>query len=386
MSNKPKKYHIYVNYFIQNDSWESISHPNLFVLPQEFTNLNDVKAQMVYDNFPLKNKESYYLRFFLDDKTQGVKGWVDFPPSAVIPIYNEGHVYVKVLRLPKGTKINFKNADIYKPKDTTKVNKDNKNNLIFIDDVKPPTKPQTSTDLNNNIFSDLGKDLNIIGNFDDKLKSNGGQVTNPPPQPQPQPPINLDVKLETNQPHPQSQNGSSLNLGDWGPFTDKTEGIEQEKKFDDGMKNVDSNLFNVFQNITPPQNTKEPIEAPAFDFTMNNKSNNNGIVYPIDNIPSNLSEDELKEKIDPIIMKWTLGGEGKKNLLFLLTTLHEVWTCTNLKMPDMQTLVNDKASVRTYYKKAMRELHSDKNSEKDNKTKYIASCLYQILNEANSNY
>jgi hypothetical protein len=94
---------------------------------------------------------------------------------------------VKVLRLPKGTKINFKNADIYKPKDTTKVNKDNKNNLIFMDDVKPPTKPQTSTDLTNNIFSDLGKDLNIIGNFDDKLKSNGGQVTNPPPQPQPQP-------------------------------------------------------------------------------------------------------------------------------------------------------------------------------------------------------
>ena len=50
---------------IQNDSWESISHPNLFVLPQEFTNLNDVKAQMVYDNFPLINKQSYYLRLIL---------------------------------------------------------------------------------------------------------------------------------------------------------------------------------------------------------------------------------------------------------------------------------------------------------------------------------
>ena len=60
MSKHPKRYHIYVNYFIQNDSWESISHPNLFVLPQEFTNLNDVKAQMIYDNFPLINKESYY--------------------------------------------------------------------------------------------------------------------------------------------------------------------------------------------------------------------------------------------------------------------------------------------------------------------------------------
>ena len=159
MSNKQKKYHIYVNYFIQNDSWESISHPNLFVLPQEFTNLNDVKAKMVYDNFPLINKQSFYLRFFLDDKTQGVKGWVDFPPNAVIPIYNEGHVYVKVLRLPKGTKINFKNQDIYKPKDTSRVNKGNSPNLIFMDEQKNPPKqtqmaqPQSSSGFDENMFS-----------------------------------------------------------------------------------------------------------------------------------------------------------------------------------------------------------------------------------------
>ena len=131
MSSRQKRYHIYINYFIQNDAWESISHPNLFVLPQEFTNLNDVKAQMVYDNFPLKNKQNFYLRFFLDDKSQGVKGWVDFPPSAIIPIYNDGHVYVKVLRLPKDVKINFKNDEIHKPKETTTINEGNTENLIF---------------------------------------------------------------------------------------------------------------------------------------------------------------------------------------------------------------------------------------------------------------
>lgn len=64
MSKQPKRYHIYLNYFIQNDIWESISHPNLFVLPQEFTNLKDVKAQMIYGNFPLINREPYYLSFF----------------------------------------------------------------------------------------------------------------------------------------------------------------------------------------------------------------------------------------------------------------------------------------------------------------------------------
>ena len=383
MSNKQKKYHIYVNYFIQNDSWESISHPNLFVLPQEFTNLNDVKAKMVYDNFPLINKQSFYLRFFLDDKTQGVKGWVDFPPNAVIPIYNEGHVYVKVLRLPKGTKINFKNQDIYKPKDTSRVNKGNSPNLIFMDEQKNPPKqtqmaqPQTSSGFDENMFSELNKEFSNLGNFNQN--SNGAQV--PPPEPQQQQP-----KANEKQ-----NNSNTLNIDDWGAFTGNN-GSAGGVNMDSGsqsnstndMNKVDPNLFNVFSNMSnaPSQPTNQ---APGFDFTASN--NNNGKMYPIDKVPSDLSEDEIKQNVDPIIMKWTLGGEGKKNLLFLLTTLNEVWTnSSSLDPPDMQTLVNDKSAVRTFYKKAMRELHADKNRDKDFKTRYIASSLYQILNEANSNY
>ena len=383
MSNKQKKYHIYVNYFIQNDSWESISHPNLFVLPQEFTNLNDVKAKMVYDNFPLINKQSFYLRFFLDDKTQGVKGWVDFPPNAVIPIYNEGHVYVKVLRLPKGTKINFKNQDIYKPKDTSRVNKGNSPNLIFMDEQKNPPKqapmpqPQTSSGFDENMFSELNKEFSNLGNFNQN--SNGAQV--PPPEPQQQQP-----KASEKQ-----NNSNTLNIDDWGAFTGNNGSVggvnmdsgSQSNSTND-MNKVDPNLFNVFSNMSnaPSQPTNQ---APGFDFTASN--NNNGKMYPIDKIPSDLSEDEIKQNVDPIIMKWTLGGEGKKNLLFLLTTLNEVWTnSSSLDPPDMQTLVNDKSAVRTFYKKAMRELHADKNRDKDFKTRYIASSLYQILNEANSNY
>ena len=383
MSNKQKKYHIYVNYFIQNDSWESISHPNLFVLPQEFTNLNDVKAKMVYDNFPLINKQSYYLRFFLDDKTQGVKGWVDFPPNAVIPIYNEGHVYVKVLRLPKGTKINFKNQDVYKPKDTSRVNKGNSPNLIFMDEQKNPPKqapmaqPQTSSGFDDNMFSELNKEFSNLGNFNQN--SNGAQV--PPPETQQQQP-------KANE---KPNNSNTLNIDDWGAFTGNNGSVggvnmdsgSQSNSTND-MNKVDPNLFNVFSNMSnaPSQPTNQ---APGYDFTASN--NNNGKMYPIDKIPSDLSEDEIKQNVDPIIMKWTLGGEGKKNLLFLLTTLNEVWTnSSNLDPPDMQTLVNDKSAVRTFYKKAMRELHADKNRDKDFKTRYIASSLYQILNEANSNY
>jgi hypothetical protein len=383
MSNKQKKYHIYVNYFIQNDSWESISHPNLFVLPQEFTNLNDVKAKMVYDNFPLINKQSFYLRFFLDDKTQGVKGWVDFPPNAVIPIYNEGHVYVKVLRLPKGTKINFKNQDIYKPKDTSRVNKGNSPNLIFMDEQKNPpkqapmTQPQTSSGFDENMFSELNKEFSNLGNFNQN--SNGAQV--PPPEPQQQQPKSSEKQ----------NNSNTLNIDDWGAFSGNNGSVggvnmdsgSQSNSTND-MNKVDPNLFNVFSNMSnaPSQPTNQ---APGFDFTASN--NNNGKMYPIDKVPSDLSEDEIKQNVDPIIMKWTLGGEGKKNLLFLLTTLNEVWTnSSSLDPPDMQTLVNDKSAVRTFYKKAMRELHADKNRDKDFKTRYIASSLYQILNEANSNY
>ena len=381
MSNKQKRYHIYVNYFIQNDSWESISHPNLFVLPQEFTNLNDVKAQMVYDNFPLNNKQNYYLRFFLDDKTQGVKGWVDFPPNAVIPIYNDGHVYVKVLRLPKEVKINFKNQDIYKPKDTSRINKGNTPNLIFMEDDKNQQKPSNIPPSNNNsVFSQ-----NMFSDLSNRnLNSNGAQV----PPAQAQKPINLENNLN----NPNQNNPNTINLEDWGAFTGNNGsvgGVNMDNSnpgSSNDINKVDPNLLNVFSNISSAPSQPVMDQSPGFDFTSS-MNNNNGKIYPIDKIPNNIPDEEIKERVDAIINKWTIGGEGQKNLLFLLTTLHEVWTTgSNLETPEMKTLVNDKAAVRTFYKRAMRELHADKNRDKDYKTKYIASCLYQLLNEANSNY
>ena len=146
---------------------------------------------------------------------------------------------------------------------------------------------------------------------------------------------------------------------------------------------MDPNLLNVFSNFSSSSN-QPTVESPAYDFTAN--LNNIEKMNSLDYIPDNTPEDEMKEKVNKIINEWSLGGEGKKNLLFLLTTLHEVWKSNSLKIPDMQTLVNNKSKVRTYYKNAMRDLHADKNRDKDPKTKYIASCLYQLLNEANSNY
>ena len=392
------KYHIYINYFIQNDSWESISHPNFFVLPQKFSNLNDVKAQMVYDNFPLKNKQNFYLRFFLDDKSQGVKGWVDFPPNAIIPIYNDGHVYVKALRLPKDVKITFKNDEMHKPKQASS----NTENLIFMDDTqkvqqpKPSSVPPQNTNsaFGQDMFADLNKDMNNLGNLNPNLSSNGGQVPNPQPQVQPQESMNNPPQNNNNTNANTNTNQNTINLGDWdafninsGPNGVNMESTSQNNSSKD-INQVDPNLFNVFSNINlnqPTSNQPPVMDSPGYDFTANMDPKKNKL-YPIDNIPKTLPDDEIKERVDPIINKWILGGEGKKNLLFLLTTLHEVWTESKLTIPDMKTLVNDKAAVRTWYKKAMRELHADKNRDKDFKTKYIAASLYQILNEANSNY
>ena len=354
MSNKQRKYHIYVNYFIQNDSWESISHPNLFVLPQEFTNLNDVKAQMVYDNFPLSNKQNFYLRFFLDDKTQGVKGWVDFPPNAVIPIYNDGHVYVKVLRLPKGIKVNFKNQDIYKPKDISRTNKGNSPNLIFMEEDKKQNpssiQSQNNSTFNQNMFSDLNKELNNLGN----LNSNGSQH----PHPQSQSQTNKQTNIENYSSSQNQSNTNTINIENWGAFSGNNGSVggvnldNSNQNSNNELNKVDPNLFNVFSNIHTTTNPSME-QAPGYDFTVN--SNSNGKIYPIDKIPNNLPDDDIKDRVDPIINKWTLGGEGKKNLLFLLTTLHEVWTTgSNLGIPEMQTLVNDKAAVRTFYKKAIK--------------------------------
>ena len=384
MSNKQKRYHIYINYFIQNDSWESISHPNLFVLPQEFTNLNDVKAKMVYDNFPLCNKQNFYLRFFLDDKTQGVKGWVDFPPNAVIPIYNDGHVYVKVLRLPKDVKINFKNQDFNKQKEKEKEKKETSPNLFFMEDNKNKQKtPQNNnSSFGQNMFSDLNKELNNIGNNNPNLNSNGAQAQKIPTQ--------KPINSEKNKNSSNQNNQNTINIGDWGAFSGNngsTSGINMNNSNpgqSNNLNNVDPNLLNVFSNISSA--SSQPIDqAPGYDFTSNIQGNN-GSMDPIDNVSENLPEDEIKDKVDSIISEWSKGGEGKKNLLFLLTTLHEVWKSSDLPIFDMQTLVNDKSKVRTFYKKAMRDLHADKNRDKSFKTKYIASCLYQLLNEANANY
>ena len=521
MSKQIKKYKIFINYYIQNDKWESISNPNLFILPESYTNLNDVKAKTVYDNFPLQNHFTYYLRFFLDDKTQNVKGWVDFPPNATIPVYNNGNVYVKALRLPKGTIINFKNNDVY-----VKKYEKNKENLINLNDsvnsnlskgdkknfkdgenkehekfvipdtinfgkigetlhennqnnnlnnINSPKKDLNKNDMNSNNShnnrSNMGNnefninqnsnDFNLNSNFNNNINQryktptpvsnrqqqtfsnnewgdifsnmdnniNNKNMNNMNNNMNNNNMNNLNNNMNNNHMNNNMNNNhmnNNMNNNNMNNMNNNNNMNNMNNMNNNNMNNMNNNInmndinhmnnnninmnemnnnmnnnnninMNINQNINHPKidSTLERVFSSEIPTNINqNYQNQNQPVhdftgsklYEIDKIPDNLDEDELKERINKVINKWTMGVNEKKNLLFLITTLHEVWTHSNLETPPMQKLVNDKTAVRTYYKKAMRELHADKNRDKDFKTRYIAENLYQILNEANAAY
>ena len=434
-----RKYKIFVNYFIQNDSWESINQPNLFVIPDEFHNLNDVKAQIIYDNFPLISHFNYYLRFYLNDKTQGVNGWIDYPPNATVPVYNNGHVYVKALRIPKNIKINFKNSDLFQRSSSTHQNKTSQNNnknLLNMNEKSEENKFENKNkksgfvipeginfgEIENNL-----KDNNVNTNVNNNMNMNNSSIhkQNTNPKVMNMPLNNNNDNNNNNIPNPNIQRSNTnsktptiinnnttkfqeLNFDNI--FSSNNNNNINNNNMNNNMNNINNMNNNIpnnfsFQNQKRSQSPKLDSNLNSIDFnipidTGNSSENNNNNTqqtydftssnkkkYPIDNIPNTLPEDDIKERVDKIIKEWTMGVNEKKSLLFLITTLHEVWTNDpKLETPQMQQLVNDKSMVRTYYKKAMRILHSDKNKDKDFKTKYIAESLYQILNEANSSY
>lgn len=154
---------IFVNYIIQNDSWESINEPNLYVLPGTYKNLNDVTAKLIYDTFPIKTQR-FYLRFFLDDKLNGLKVWMDYPPSATIPVYTD-KVFVKALRLPKiADSIKHKAEDVFKKTEEKEKPKKKENTDVF-DGLFGGSEQNTVT-------KPLSSDKNNISKVVDNISAN----------------------------------------------------------------------------------------------------------------------------------------------------------------------------------------------------------------------
>lgn len=116
------------------------------------------------------------------------------------------------------------------------------------------------------------------------------------------------------------------------------------------------------------------------DFTKQNKNS-------IDSIPNSLSENEMQEKVDIIIQKWSMNKNCPKNLLLLLSSLHEIWSRDEkLKDISLKDLVDDKGLASRVYRKSMLLFHDDKIKNLTTKEKYVAKSLYYLLTKAHEDY
>lgn len=333
--------------------------------------------------------------------------WIDLPPSATLPIYNNGSVYVKVLRLPKETSIQFKNNDIFlkkKSKPPTNEPMPNQNMYQMYDDKPQKQNKQTkeSTEAKhqkpqnaNTPAYVIPQDLDFAGLSKDLQDGNGGssntthdQTSSIPSQASKQ--NNQTIKSSQSSKTPVPENKGQQTFNEW-------DNIFNDINFSDSKQHSPKHtvpssnkysLENVFEsnsqtnNQSKPQVQPQPQQSsmPLHDLRVEK-------LMPMDKLPTNLSEDDLKERIDEIVKKWSMGIHERKNVLFLLSTLHEVWT-NDPSWPGVSTqeLVNNSKTLSSKFRLAKACLHPDKNKNKDFKTQYTASCLYQIFSEASDLY
>lgn len=104
----------------------------------------------------------------------------------------------------------------------------------------------------------------------------------------------------------------------------------------------------------------------------------------LDSVSDSLPESDLKEKVDKILSQWQLGPSSQpKNLLLLLSTLHEVWSREpKLKEINNKELIDDQGLATRTYRRCMLLFHDDKIKSLSKKEQYIAKQLYYILSYA----
>lgn len=108
----------------------------------------------------------------------------------------------------------------------------------------------------------------------------------------------------------------------------------------------------------------------------------------IDSISDNISESEMRDRVDLIIKKWTLGvSDQPKNLLMILSTLKEVWS-KDPKLHDisLKELVDDPSLASKTYRRCMLLFHDDKIKNYNMKDKYVAKQIYYILTQAQGDH
>lgn len=92
--------------------------------------------------------------------------------------------------------------------------------------------------------------------------------------------------------------------------------------------------------------------------------------------------DEAKTKLDKSLTEWAFDNGKKRNIRTLLATMHTVtWDGCKWKAIGLGDVLSPK-QVKLQYRKAMLVVHTDKCSNMDTETKYIAMRLFEAINEA----
>lgn len=152
----------------------------------------------------------------------------------------------------------------------------------------------------------------------------------------------------------------------------------------------------MFKDLGGIFNSNAPIDDSNLNKSANNSFMGGGEDFTkshskkqteLDSIPENIPEMELHDRIDKALGKWQQGVSESKNLLLLLSTLHEVWTKEEkLKDISLKDMVNDNKLASREYRKCMLFFHDDKIKKYSEKDQYIAKSLYYILTQAHEVY
>lgn len=360
----------------------------------------------------------FYLRYLLEDSKQNLKGWLDLPPTAKAPVYND-KVFVKVLRIPSDVNLTFKN-DVYKktvsekPKTSAPGNSFNQINLSVPNEVqakgqsKSPNKVLFSSNNGNSNSTTYQK-----SNGTQKFNSQGGQNEKINLQSDNnllniekeirfqeskkiEDPFNVNnINFESINFHEESKDANSFQgnsdlLGSFNIFKSSNESKNKptinenhKSEYDLGSLGID---FSTINSNTTNQTIKSGNEEKSSNPSQTKDNQNMFDLPPLQVDFSTLDNFLIREICDPIINLWAKGdGFEKKNIRMLLSTLHEIWKHERWVKVSLGDILED-TKLKKIYNKSILQIHPDKIHSPDPRMKYCAERVCNILTDSYSEY
>eukprot|EP00340_Litonotus_pictus_P007795 CAMPEP_0170524024 /NCGR_PEP_ID=MMETSP0209-20121228/9465_1 /TAXON_ID=665100 ORGANISM="Litonotus pictus, Strain P1" /NCGR_SAMPLE_ID=MMETSP0209 /ASSEMBLY_ACC=CAM_ASM_000301 /LENGTH=359 /DNA_ID=CAMNT_0010812487 /DNA_START=314 /DNA_END=1390 /DNA_ORIENTATION=+ len=243
---------------------------------------------------------------------------------------------------------------------------------------------QDSNNVNTNVNKDHKDYFNVVGSNKGNFEDSGLKENSSKPVSNQSKDNNYGIRINS---EPQNNNNIEdyqdlLNLNS----TSSSKPADVNQSFKDQHRgSMMDGLGDIFNKSVDMQDQNIKSANNSFiadDFTKNMKNQTE-----IDLISDKVPEYELKDRIDKILEKWSMGVSEPKNLLLLLASLHEVWSKDDkLKDISVKEMVDDSGKASRIYRKAMLLFHDDKIKKYSFKEHYVAKSLYYILTKAHEEY